>query len=51
MVKWKKYRREIKRAPEWSWLTMLSAVDNRTKGVDEEMLRELEELHGVSEKF
>ncbi|MCZ0756970.1 Rpn family recombination-promoting nuclease/putative transposase [Anoxybacillus sp. J5B_2022] len=44
MVKWKKYRREVKRAPEWPWLTMLSAVDNRTKGVDEEMLRELEEL-------
>jgi len=44
MVKWKKYRREIKRAPEWPWLTMLSAVDNRTKVVDEEMLRELEEL-------
>ncbi|MBB4074437.1 hypothetical protein GGR02_002204 [Anoxybacillus voinovskiensis] len=44
MVKWKKYRREIKRAPEWPWLTMLSAVDNRTKVVDEEMLHELEEL-------
>ncbi|WP_027410034.1 Rpn family recombination-promoting nuclease/putative transposase [Anoxybacteroides tepidamans] len=44
MVKWKKYRREIKRAPEWPWLTMLAAVDSRTKVVDEEMLRELEEL-------
>jgi len=42
MVKWKKYRREVKQSPEWPWLTMLSAVDGRTKKIDEEMVRELE---------
>ncbi|AEV17767.1 hypothetical protein GTCCBUS3UF5_4430 [Geobacillus thermoleovorans CCB_US3_UF5] len=42
MVKWKKYRREVKQSPEWPWLTMLSAVDGRTKKMDEEMFRELE---------
>ncbi|MBB5324861.1 putative transposase/invertase (TIGR01784 family) [Anoxybacillus tepidamans] len=42
MVKWKKYRREVKQSPEWPWLTMLSAVDSRTKKIDEEMVRELE---------
>ncbi|WP_229706279.1 Rpn family recombination-promoting nuclease/putative transposase, partial [Anoxybacteroides voinovskiense] len=42
MVKWKKYRRDVKQSPEWPWLTMLSAVDGRTKKVDEEMVRELE---------
>ncbi|MBB4075645.1 putative transposase/invertase (TIGR01784 family) [Anoxybacillus voinovskiensis] len=42
MVKWKKYRWDVKQSPEWPWLTMLSAVDGRTKKVDEEMVRELE---------
>jgi len=42
MVKWKKHRREVKQSPEWPWLTMLSAVDSRSKKVDEEMVRELE---------
>uniref|UniRef100_UPI0026312113 Rpn family recombination-promoting nuclease/putative transposase n=2 Tax=Anoxybacillus TaxID=150247 RepID=UPI0026312113 len=42
MVKWKKYRREVKQSPEWPWLTMLSAVDGRTKKMDEEMFHELE---------
>ncbi|WP_148205032.1 Rpn family recombination-promoting nuclease/putative transposase [Anoxybacillus flavithermus] len=42
MVKWKKYRREVKQSPEWPWLTMLSAVDSRTKRMDEDMFRELE---------
>ncbi|MBB5326034.1 putative transposase/invertase (TIGR01784 family) [Anoxybacillus tepidamans] len=42
MVKWKKYRRDVKQSPEWPWLTMLSAVDSRTKKIDEEIVRELE---------
>lgn len=42
MIKWKKYRRDMKRSPEWPWLMMLSAVDSRTKKVDEKMFRELE---------
>jgi len=42
MVKWKKYRRDVKQSPEWPWLTMMSAVDSRTKKIDEEVVRELE---------
>ncbi|KMY62702.1 Rpn family recombination-promoting nuclease/putative transposase [Geobacillus stearothermophilus] len=42
LVKSQKYRREVKQSPEWPWLTMLSAVDGRTKKMDEEMFRELE---------
>lgn len=45
MIKWKKYRRELKdHSPsELPWLIMLSAADYRTKTVDEEFLQELEE--------
>lgn len=32
----------MKQSPEWPWLTMLLAVDGRTKKMDEEMFRELE---------
>ncbi|GGJ80537.1 putative transposase/invertase (TIGR01784 family) [Anoxybacillus voinovskiensis] len=42
MVKWKEYRREVKQSPEWPWLAMLSAVDSRTKRMDEDMFRESE---------
>ncbi|MED1438437.1 Rpn family recombination-promoting nuclease/putative transposase [Aeribacillus composti] len=44
MVKWKKYRKEMKRSSEWPWLMMLSAVDVRKREVDEGILNELEVL-------
>ncbi|MGG3682650.1 hypothetical protein ABES31_06330 [Aeribacillus composti] len=44
MVKWEKYRRELKRSSEWPWLMMLSAVDVRKREVDERILNELEVL-------
>ncbi|WP_339211655.1 Rpn family recombination-promoting nuclease/putative transposase [Aeribacillus sp. FSL K6-8210] len=44
MVKWKKYRRDVKRSSEWPWLMMLSAVDARKQEIDETILKELEVL-------
>lgn len=46
MIKWKKYRRELKKNPptELPWLMMLSAADYRRKTMDEEIIHELEEL-------
>ncbi|AXI38183.1 hypothetical protein CX649_00070 [Bacillaceae bacterium ZC4] len=44
MVKWKKYRRDVKRSLEWPWLMMLSAVDARKQEIDETILKELEVL-------
>jgi len=40
MVKWKKYRREMKKSAEWPWLMMLSAVDARKRDVDEQILND-----------
>ena len=46
MVKWKKYRREMKLNPptELPWLMMLSAADYRRKTMDDEIFHELEAL-------
>ena len=46
MVKWKKYRREMKSNPptEYPWLMMLSAVDYRKKTIAKEIFNELEEF-------
>lgn len=46
MVKWRKYRRELKENPPLAlpWLMMLSAANYEKKIVDEEIFRELEEL-------
>ena len=46
MVKWKKYRREMKLNPptELLWLMMLSAADYRRKTMDEDIFHELEVL-------
>ena len=46
MVKWKKYRREMKLNPptELPWLMMLSAADYRRKTIDDEIFHELEVL-------
>jgi predicted transposase/invertase (TIGR01784 family) len=46
MVKWKKYRREMKgNSPtELPWLMMLTAADYRKKGVNKEIFHELEEF-------
>ena len=46
VVKWRKYRREIKENPpaELPWLMMLAAADYNRKRVNEEFFRELEEF-------
>lgn len=46
MVKWKKYRREMKDSSfaELPWLMMLTAADFRKKNIDPEILHELEEF-------
>ena len=46
MVKWKKYRRQLKEnsVSEYPWLMMLSAVNYRNKTVNKDILLELEEL-------
>ncbi|WP_018660704.1 Rpn family recombination-promoting nuclease/putative transposase [Heyndrickxia acidiproducens] len=46
MVKWKKYRREMKAKPsaEYPWLMMLSAADYRKKTIDTNIFHELEEF-------
>ena len=46
MVKWKKYRREMKLNPptELPWLMMLSAADYRRETMDEDIFHELEAL-------
>lgn len=46
MVKWKKYRREMKdsSSAELPWLMMLTAADFRKKNIDPEILHELEEF-------
>ena len=46
MVKWKKYRREMKQnpSPEYPWLMMLAATNFQNKMVNEEMIQELEEF-------
>lgn len=44
MVKWKKYRREIKDNfnSEYPWLMMLTAADYRKKTINQEIFQELE---------
>ncbi|MGG5252495.1 Rpn family recombination-promoting nuclease/putative transposase [Neobacillus sp. SM06] len=46
MVKWKKYKREMKQNPpkELPWLMMLSAANYQKKVLDEEIIQELEVL-------
>lgn len=46
MVKWKKYRREMKQncGPEYPWLMMLSAANHENKTLNLEMIKELEEF-------
>ena len=46
MVKWKKYRRELKDTSpsEYPWLMMLSAVNYRNKTINKDIFDELEEL-------
>jgi predicted transposase/invertase (TIGR01784 family) len=45
MVKWKKYRKEMKANPpaEYPWLIMLNAEDYQNKTIEDEMIHELEE--------
>ena len=46
MIKWKKYRRELKDTSpsEYPWLMMLSAVNYRNKTINKDIFDELEEL-------